>query len=239
MKYENIIEGKFIERPNRFVAVCIIDGKEQRVHVKNTGRCKELLVKGANVWLEDYEGRMGKRKMRYSLIAVEKETGKKDGKLLINMDSQAPNKVAGEALLEGKIKIPGMEKLILVKGEQTYGNSRLDFYIEDCNENKGFVEVKGVTLEEENIAYFPDAPTARGVKHIEELIKARKEGYCACVLFIVQMEGMKEFRPNYKTHPAFGEALKKAKVQGVEILAVGCNVAAKELSVNCEIRVRL
>lgn len=233
MKYLKICKGKFIERPNRFVALVEIDGKRQRAHVKNTGRCRELLLPGAEVYLEDFEGRMGSRKMRYSLIGVKK------GHLLINMDSQAPNQVVKEALTSGKLALPGMEKLSFVKGEKTYGSSRLDFYVEDETGQKAFVEVKGVTLEEEGIAAFPDAPTERGVRHIEELARAGEEGFLVYILFVIQMKGISAFRPNDRTHPQFGQALRKAREKRVNILAYDCIVAEDSLELADPVRVEL
>ena len=199
--------GQFISRPNRFIAEVKLNQSEEitRVHVKNTGRCRELLQPGSTVFLEDFTHRMGTRKMAYSLIGVEKMLP--DGQtLMVNMDSQAPNKVTAEALASGKIILPGMGKLTVIRGEKTYGDSRFDFYVEDEDGRKGFIEVKGVTLEEDGLVKFPDAPTERGVKHLHELMKARAEGYMAYALFIVQMEGMHLFMPNDDTHPAFGDA---------------------------------
>ncbi|MCQ2551186.1 MAG: DNA/RNA nuclease SfsA [Clostridia bacterium] len=215
MKYLKVVKGNFISRPNRFVANVLIDGKEERVHVKNTGRCKELLTEGATVYLEDFDGRMGTRKMRYDLIAVEK------GELLINMDSQAPNKVAYEFF---------KDKVDFLKAEVTYLDSRLDLYFEKDG-RKGFIEVKGVTLEEDGIARFPDAPTERGVKHIKHLIKAKEEGYDAKILFVVQMKGVKEFTPNDETHRAFGDALRLARKKGVEVLCYDCQVTPDSLQI--------
>ena len=169
MKYEKIIKGKFKDRPNRFIAMVEVDGEAQKSHVKNTGRCKELLVSDATVYLEDFDGRMGTRKMRYSLIGVEKKT--KQGIIMINMDSQAPNKVVKEALISGKINLPGMDELVEIKAEYVYGDSRLDFYVKDQSGKEGFIEVKGVTLENNGVASFPDAPTERGIKHLKELEK--------------------------------------------------------------------
>lgn len=231
MKYEKIIQGNFIARPNRFIAeVSLEDGTVTKAHVKNTGRCKELLQPGCTVYLEDFTERMGTRKMAYSLVGVEKplENGKT---LRVNMDSQAPNKVVAEALKSGTIILPGMEKLTLIRGEKTYGDSRFDFYVEDENGKGGFIEVKGVTLEFDGVVRFPDAPTERGVKHLLELIKAKEEGYHAYAIFVVQMEGMKEFGPNDETHPAFGDALRKAKDCGVTVLAYQCRVTENELEV--------
>lgn len=218
MNYLNIRRGKFIERPNRFVALVEIGGRQERVHVKNTGRCRELLVPGAEVYLEDFEGRMGTRKMRYSLVGVKK------GELLINMDSQAPNQAAAEALISGKLRLPGMEKLTFVKREKSYGSSRLDFYLEDESGQKAFMEVKGVTLEEKGVVSFPDAPTERGIKHIEELIRAGEEGFVVYILFVIQMKGITVFRPNDRTHPQFGKALRKARENRVNVLAYDCVV---------------
>ena len=238
MKYEKIAEAKFIERENRFVARVELPGGEiTRVHVKNTGRCRELLLRGSRVYLEDFDGRMGSRRMRYSLVAVEKTTDQ--GKILINMDSQAPNKVTQEALADGRISLPGFAKLTRIRPEVKYGDSRFDFYVEAvdaCGElQRAFIEVKGVTLEENGHARFPDAPTERGVKHINELIRAREEGYGAYILFIVQMEGMTDVAPNDETHPEFGEAINRAREAGVTILAYDCRVMPDTLTVNEEV----
>jgi sugar fermentation stimulation protein A len=181
--------------------------------VKNTGRCKELLLEGARVFLEEAE-KEG-RKTKYSLIAVYK------GDVLVNMDSQAPNQMAAEALAEGKIKEIG--EVEFLKREVKYENSRFDLYYQKGNQ-KGFIEVKGVTLEENSVAKFPDAPTERGAKHLRELIKAKQEGYEAAVLFVVQMKGIKEFRPNAEWDPAFTAALREASAAGVKILAYDCRV---------------
>ncbi|MEG2298782.1 MAG: DNA/RNA nuclease SfsA, partial [Anaerovoracaceae bacterium] len=201
MKYKNIIEGRFIERPNRFVAIVQINGIVEKVHVKNTGRCKELLIEGAKVYLEDFYGRMGTRKMRYSLIGVDK------GQIKVNMDSQAPNKMVEEALEDGRICLPEMGKLTVIKREKTYGDSRFDFYLEDDKGCKAFLEVKGVTLEKNRVAMFPDAPTERGVKHVKGLMRAVYEGYKGYVVLVIQMKGISHFTPNYETHKAFGEVL--------------------------------
>lgn len=218
MKYDNIRKGNFIERPNRFVADVEIDGKPEKAHVKNTGRCRELLVRGAAVYLEDFDGRMGTRKMRYSLIGVEK------GDVMINMDSQAPNKVCEEALLSGQLQLPGMGVLTKVQREKTYGGSRFDFRVEDADGQIGWLEVKGVTLEEDGVARFPDAPTERGVKHVEELMGAIGEGYLGYVLFVIQMPAVSHFEPNDETHKAFGDALRKAAKAGVHVMAWTCEV---------------
>lgn len=233
MEYQSIQKGTFVERPNRFVARVNIKGTEETVHVKNTGRCKELLVPGAEVYLEDFAGRMGKRKLRYSLVGVKK------GGLMINMDSQAPNQVVKEALIQGKLRLPGMEPLILVKGEQTCGDSRLDFYVEDQKGQTGLAEVKGVTLEEHGIVRFPDAPTQRGVKHIEELIKARSQGYLTWIIFVIQMKGIAFFEPNDITHPQFGEVLRKAAAAGVGLLAYDCHVTENSMVLADPVEIRL
>lgn len=218
MKYEKIAEALFLERPNRFIARVRLEGREETVHVKNTGRCRELLLPDqTKVYLEDCRGREN-RKTEYSLIAAQK------GSRLINMDSQAPNQVAAEWLQDG-----GMGRLSRIVRERTYGKSRFDFYYERDNGKSGFLEVKGVTLEKEGVALFPDAPTERGVKHVEELIQAKKEGYEAAVLFVIQMEDVKRFEPNWETHPAFGQALREAANAGVEILAHACRVTADSL----------
>lgn len=240
MKYEKIIKGQFISRPNRFIAEVKLNQSEEitRVHVKNTGRCRELLQPGSTVYLEDFTCRMGTRKMAYSLIGVEKMLP--DGQtLMVNMDSQAPNKVTAEALASGKIILPGMGKLTEIRGEKTYGDSRFDFYVEDEDGRKGFIEVKGVTLEEDGVVRFPDAPTERGVKHLHELMKARSEGYMAYALFIVQMEGMRLFMPNDDTHPAFGDALREASAAAVDVLAYQCHVTEDTLEVTEPVAVQL
>lgn len=205
MKYEKIKTGKLIERENRFIALVDIDGEVERVHVPNTGRCKEIFVPGATVILNEPTGT--KRKTRYSLVSAYK------GDVLINIDSQAPNKIVKEALGNKKI----FKDITLIHPEHTYGNSRFDFYFERGKE-KAFMEVKGVTLEQNGLCMFPDAPTLRGVKHIEELIKAKGEGYGAYIMFLVQMQGMKAFVPNVEMHKDFGDALKDAMDVGVNVL---------------------
>lgn len=223
MQYAHIVKAIFIERPNRFIAYCEVNGVTEKVHVKNTGRCKELLISGIEVYLEEHDD--PKRKTRYSLITVKK------GKRLINMDSQAPNKVAEEALLEGIIHLPGLnEPLTCIKREYTYGNSRFDFYIE-TNGQKALMEVKGVTLEEDDEVMFPDAKTERGVKHVEELIKAAEEDYKAYILFVIQMKGVKSFRPHAIRHPEFAEVLKRAEEKGVHVLAYECHVTESTLEI--------
>lgn len=226
MKYENIVEGTFLSRPNRFIAMVEIQGREEKVHVKNTGRCRELLIPGTKVFLEEHDN--PNRKTKYSLIGVMK------GNVLVNMDSQAPNKVVGEWLSAGGI----YQNLTLLKAEQKYGTSRFDFYMEGDGK-RAFVEVKGVTLEEHHISRFPDAPTERGVKHIKELIQCMKEGYEAYIVFVIQMKGVKSFEPNDKTHREFGGALRKAVKKGVHVLAVDCQVKKDELEIDQMIPVSL
>jgi len=233
MKYENMVKGKFVARPNRFIAEIIIGEERVRAHVKNTGRCRELLVPGAEVYLEDFDGRMGTRKMRYSLIAVVKAGN------IFNIDSQAPNKICEEGLLSGHIRIPGMDRITLVQREKTFGDSRLDFYVEDVCGRKGWIEVKGVTLEEDGVARFPDAPTERGLKHVNELRHARAQGFCACILFILQMEAMKIMEPNDETHRAFGDALRLAAAENVGVVAYDCVVTPDQITVNKKVPVRL
>ena len=230
MRYERICPGRFLARPNRFIAHVEVEGRTEVCHVKNTGRCRELLVPGALVYLE--ESTNPARKTRFDLVAVEKETG--NGPLLINMDSQAPNKVFGEWASAGDFR----PDLTLLRPETTYGASRFDFYWESPS-TRGFVEVKGVTLEEEGVVRFPDAPTLRGVKHLEELAAAKAAGYEAAVCFIVQMEGMRYLEPNDATHPQFGDALRRVAKAGVEVLAMECAVTPEELRVVRPLPVRL
>lgn len=233
MKYEKIVSARFLSRPNRFVAIVNHNSNEISVHVKNTGRCHELLVPDSVVYLEDFSYRQGKRKLLYDLIAVRK------GDLLINMDSQAPNKVAGEALKNGSIKLLDMSELTIIRPEKVYGDSRFDFYIEDKNGEKGFVEVKGVTLENDGIASFPDAPTERGVKHMKELVKAMENGYHSYVLFVIQMSKIKLFTPNDATHREFGDALRYAAEKGVHILAYECAVTPDSLEMTKTVPIEL
>ena len=233
MKYTNIITGKFIDRPNRFIATVEVAGSVEKAHVKNTGRCRELLVSGAQIYLEDFEGRMGKRKMRYSLIKVMK------GNQLVNMDSQAPNIVVREALLSGHMQLPGMAPLSVVKSEHRFGDSRLDFYVEDSDGRRGLIEVKGVTLEVDGVAKFPDAPTERGVRHIEELIGAGADGYNVYIIFVIQMKGITAMMPNDDTHKAFGDALRTAASKGVHVLAFDCIVTKDGLDIDSPVPVIL
>lgn len=226
MKYEKIIEGKFISRPNRFIAYVEIDGQIETVHVKNTGRCKELLIKGARVLLEVSSN--PERKTKYDLVSVYK------GENLINMDSQAPNKVALEFVRESGM----FSASAIIKPEYKYGASRIDIYVEDGSK-KSLIEVKGVTLENDGTASFPDAPTERGIKHINELIKARGEGYTPYILFVIQMKGVSLFEPNFKTHREFGNALHNAKRAGVEILAYDCIVTMNSLKIDRPVSINL
>lgn len=224
MKYKNIISGTFIDRPNRFIAHVLVNGKKENVHVKNTGRCRELLIPGAKVILETADN--PDRKTKYDLIAVYKNSphlGDGVNAVCVNMDSQAPNKVVYEWLAE--------REMYAIKPEFTYGNSRIDFYFENHG-RKSLMEVKGVTLEREGIAYFPDAPTLRGVKHMEELIRAKKEGFDSYIAFVIQMEGVDEVYANIDTHPEFGEVLEKAKNAGVRVLALGCSVKEDEIFID-------
>lgn len=216
MKYGYVADAVFLQRPNRFIAQVLLHGQEETVHVKNTGRCKELLVPGAKVYLE--KGKNPARKTAWDLIAVEK------GDRLINMDSQLPNKVAEEWLAQG-----GLGQFSQLLREQTWGASRLDFCLKDARRTK-YVEVKGVTLEEGGKVYFPDAPTVRGTKHLEELTRIRQEGMEAAVLFVVQMNGVSSFSPNGATDPAFSDALRRAKDAGVEIAAIDCLVRPEEVT---------
>lgn len=235
MKYTDIKKGIFLERPNRFIALVEIEGQIEKVHVKNTGRCKELLTPGTTVFLEDFNNRMGTRKLRYSLISVIKE----ENGLHINMDSQAPNKVVEEALLSKELQLPGMDEITFVKRESKYGNSRFDFYVEDKTGKKGYIEVKGVTLEHNGVVRFPDAPTERGIKHLEELVQVKKAGMEAYAIFVVQIEGMDHFEPNYATHQAFGDALSKASEEGVCVMAMDCIVQEDSLVLNKPLAVKL
>ncbi|MGI6084881.1 MAG: DNA/RNA nuclease SfsA [Acetivibrionales bacterium] len=209
MKYNNVINAVFVRRPNRFIAICDIDGEIVKAHVRNTGRCRELLVQGVKVYLEKSD--QVKRKTGYTLIAVEK------GERVVNIDSIAPNKVVLEAINTGQLRLPDLQKPATIKSEKQFYDSRFDLYLE-TDASKAFIEVKGVTLEEDNIALFPDAPTERGIKHIKELIKAVLEGYDAYIVFIVQMKGVFSFATNIKMHPEFGCELQKAIESGVHVL---------------------
>lgn len=229
MRYRKIIKGIFKDRPNRFIAHVEIDGKIETVHVKNTGRCKELLIPGCTVILEDFRGRLDfeKRKTKFDLIAVYKITdGHENNPLLINMDSQAPNKVVAEWLT--------LQNYDFIKPEFTYGNSRVDFYMEKktpAGIEKFLMEVKGCTLEKDGIGYFPDAPTERGVKHLKELTVAAKLGIKCFLTFVIQIPGVNIVLPNIETHPEFGQALEEAKSAGVEVLFLQCQVKEDELKI--------
>ena len=227
MKYDFVVPATFISRPNRFIAHVQLEensNKNEIVHVKNTGRCKELLIPGCKVYLE--KSNNPNRKTKFDLIAVEKiypENSKNTNKkLLVNIDSQLPNKVAHEWLKT--------QDFSFIKPEFTYGKSRIDFYMEKGDE-KFLMEVKGCTLEIDGIGYFPDAPTERGVKHLEELISAKQQGYNCKIAFVIQMEGITQVRGNTTTHPEFATTLQKAKEAGVEILFLCCRVLPDEVFV--------
>ena len=215
MRYSNITKGTFLDRPNRFIAHVEMDGRRETVHVKNTGRCRELLLPGAEVWLTA-PGTEG-RKTKFDLVTVRKENG-----MLVNIDSQAPNAVVREWL-----ERQGYDVII---PEYSYGDSRIDFYLERSME-KTLMEVKGCTLEIDGIGYFPDAPTDRGVKHLRELAKAVKNGYRTVIAFAIQMDGIMEVRPNIQTHPEFGSAMQEAAEAGVEILFLPCHVETDQLAI--------
>lgn len=241
MKYQNVTEGIFLSRPNRFIAKVMIHGKEETVHVKNTGRCRELLLPGARVWLERSSN--PNRKTAYDLFGVYKE-----GLGLVNMDSQAPNRavlewLSGQSSSSSPTPLHPFHEITRIKPEYPYGKSRIDFYFEEKltssstpeapspSLRKCLMEVKGVTLERERIAYFPDAPTQRGIKHILELAAACREGYECFLAFVIQMPGILEIRPNDETHPAFGEALRQAHQEGLRILALGCHMETDSMEI--------
>lgn len=227
MEYREVVTAEFIERPNRFIAYVNLHGERTKVHVKNTGRCRELLKDHTKVYLEKSDSKT--RATAYDLVAVDK-----DGRL-VNMDSNAPNKVAGEWLRAGGL----YGDVSLVRPEKTFGNSRFDFYVESLSGKRAFIEVKGVTLEREGAAAFPDAPSERALKHVEELIEARRQGYEAYLLFVVQMKGINFVEPNWDTQPAFGEALKKARRAGVRLLAYDCLVREDGLEMHAPVPVFL
>lgn len=226
MRYQAVERGRFLARPNRFIAHVEVDGHTEVCHVKNTGRCRELLLPGVPVYLEPSANPA--RKTKYDLIAVEK------GNLLINMDAQAPNKVFGEWAAGGNF-LPG---LTLIRPEFTWEDSRFDFLLED-ERGKIFVEVKGVTLEEDGEVRFPDAPTERGVKHLHGLRRAVEVGHRAAVFFVVQMKGVTRFRPNDATHPAFGVALREAAENGVGVYAYDCLVTPDSLTIDAPVPILL
>lgn len=226
MKYENIIPAIFIRRLNRFVAEVELEGKRILCHVKNTGRCRELLKEGVTVYLE--KAINPQRKYQYSLITVQK------GERLVNMDSSAPNKAVFEWLKKGEY----FKSITHIKPESTYGKSRLDFYFE-YEGKKAYMEVKGVTLENEGVVSFPDAPTERGVKHLEELISLTSKGFEAYAMFVVQMEDVLYFTANGKNDPDFEKTLKKAQQKGVKILCFDCEVKKDEMSIKNPVKVSL
>ncbi len=231
MKYQNVANAEFLFRPNRFIAHVSLFGREEVVHMNNTGRCRELLLPHTTVYLEKSENPC--RKTKYDLIAVEK---KREGKeaLLVNIDSQIPN-----ALAEEWIPFSGIfSSDAKVRREVTFGSSRFDLYIED-GPRRAFMEVKGVTLEEGGLASFPDAPTLRGVKHMGELCRAIDEGYEAYILFVIQMKEVTSFSPNDKTHKAFGDALRQAAKKGVGILAYDCKVSPDSLVIDAPVSIEL
>ena len=228
MTYDNIVTGTFLKRPNRFIAYVEVKGDVKTCHVKNTGRCQELLVPGCTVVLEFHpKAKEMKRKTEYDLIAVYK------GNLLINMDSQAPNAAAGEWLRSG-----GLGEIEDLRPETVHGDSRFDFSFTK-NGKQCFLEVKGVTLEEEGICAFPDAPTERGTKHLRGLLEAVKAGYGAYVLFVIQMRPVKCFRPQQERDPAFAKALREAAAGGVEVIAMDCDITPEEMRIREPVPVEL
>lgn len=228
LRYTIVRTAEFVRRSNRFIANVILDDKEEIVHIKNTGRLKEILQQGAPVVLE--ESKNTGRKTKYSLIAAYK------GDVLINIDSQVPNMVVYDGIKDGKVK--EIHDVIKLRREAAYGNSRFDLYFE-TKAQRGFIEVKGVTLETEGVAMFPDAPTERGCKHIYELIKAVKEGYAGFIFFLIQLKGVKYFTPHEIRHPEFAKALKLAKEKGVAILAYDSIVSENDLIIGDPVEVRL
>ena len=225
MRYENMVQGEFLSRPNRFIAHIRIRGTEEVCHVKNTGRCRELLTPGATVWCQEWDN--PNRKTKFDLIAVQK------GDRCINMDSQAPNAAAKQWLLSG-----GLGEISELRGEYTHGDSRFDFSF--MKEGKRcFLEVKGVTLENDGVCAFPDAPTERGVKHLHGLTQAVKDGYGAFVLFVIQMPDVKYLRPNEATDPVFAQALREAAEAGVTVLAMDCAVTPDTMEIRLPVLVRL
>lgn len=222
--YENMVSGKFVDRPNRFIALVEIDGHIEKAHVMNTGRCRELLIPGTDVFVQCHDD--PKRKTKYSLVTVRK------GEQLVNMDSQVPNKLAAQ-LVEGGCILP---QPVDVRREKTYGDSRFDVYAQSGT-RKLFAEVKGVTLEEDGVARFPDAPTERGLKHIRGLIKAVEDGYEAALIFVIQMKGVYKFEANVKTQPEFAQLLRQARDAGVMVKAFDCIVTPDTIMTDKEIPV--
>lgn len=229
MIYRKIVEGIFLKRPNRFIGHVLVNGKEEIVHVKNTGRCKELLIEGAKVLLEDNTDNPN-RKTKYSLISVWK------GDMLVNIDSQVPNLVVYDALKNGEID--SFNDLKHIKREVTFGNSRYDIYFESSKE-KGFIEVKGVTLENNQVASFPDAPTERGTKHVLEMIEASKKGYSGIIFFLIQMKGPREFRLNWDMDPNFSKAVKLASENNIKIMAYDSIVSHEGIKIGKAIDIDL
>ena len=225
MIYKNMVSGEFLRRPNRFIAHVMIGGAQQTVHVKNTGRCRELLPQGASVWCQHFEG--GSRKTAYDLITVQK------GQRLINMDSQAPNKAAREWLEAG-----GLGKLSDLRAEVTRGDSRFDFAFQKDG-RQCYLEVKGCTLENDGVCAFPDAPTLRGTKHLRHLTALAREGFGAYVLFVIQMEDVLYIHPNDTTDPDFGKALREAAAAGVRVLAMDCTVTPESMKIRTPVEVRI
>lgn len=226
MKYEGMIEGRFIRRRNRFIAEVAINEQMETVHVRNTGRLRELFIEGVPVLLEPSSN--PERKTRYSLICVQK-----NGQW-VNVDSTAPNQIVEEMVRSGRL----FSDVTHVKREKTFGNSRFDLYVEHGGQ-KHYIEVKGVTLEADGVARFPDAPTERGIKHIRELVEAKRQGYGASIIFVIQMKGVRRFEPNRATHAAFADALQEAAAAGVEILAFDCIVTGDFLAGDLSIPVNL
>ena len=225
MRYENMVQGCFLRRPNRFIAHVMIRGQEEIVHVKNTGRCRELLPEGAQVWCQEFDA--PSRKTKFDLITVRK------GSRMINMDSQAPNKAAKEWLLSG-----GLGEVEQLRAEATHGESRFDFsFVKDGK--PCFLEVKGCTLETDGICAFPDAPTERGAKHLRHLSRLAQEGYGCYVLFVIQMSDVAYFYPNDATDPAFGKALREAAAAGVQVLAMDCIVTEDSMTIQKPVKIEL
>ena len=226
MKYKEMVEGVFVRRRNRFIAEVQTDGSVQEVHVRNTGRLRELFIQGVPVLLEPADN--PERKTQFSLVCVKKKDQ------WISVDSTAPNQVVEEMVRENRL----FSDVTYIKREKTFGKSRFDLYVEHGG-HKHFIEVKGVTLEVDGVAKFPDAPTERGIKHIRELMEAKKQGYLASIIFVIQMKGVHKFMPNMGTHAAFGEVLKEAENAGVDILAVDCIVTRETLAGDAFIPVEL
>ena len=229
MRYVDMQKAIFLERPNRFIALVAVDGQIVRAHVKNTGRCRELLVPGASVYVQHSSS--PERKTAWSLIGVEK------GSRLINMDSQAPNTVWAE-FLDTLPDLPGIGRIQKYRREVRYGMSRMDFWFAS-EEGEGYMEVKGCTLEEDGIARFPDAPTERGTRHLHELTTAAQNGLLAAAVFIIQMENIRHFEPNSRTDPAFADALKRASEAGVQLYAYTCRVEPAALDIGDTVPIRL